>query len=408
MGLFDKIFGKKDNSREVEIKDYFKTLTAYTPVFTTFEGSLYEMELTRAITHSFATACSKLKPEIMGTAYKSLEKTLQFRPNPFMNTVQFLYRVATILEVNNNAFIVPLEDELGTITGYYPILPASCEVMDVGGVAYLRYTFSSGERAAIEFNKVGILTQFQYEDDFFGSDNSVLHPTIQMIHTQNEGIVNGVRNSAMIRFLAKIPGVLDEEDLKKTRDNFSAKNLSADNKSGIIFYDSKISDLKQVENKPFLVNHAQMKQIQENAFNYFGMNENILQNKYSEDEWNAYYEGKIEPFAIQLSLAMSNMTFTPRELAFGNGIIFTANRLQYASNATKLELSTSLFDRAVLSINDVMKMWQLPLVENGEQRYIRKEYSQVERLHEETDLKDIPKLEPIESITKDEQNATEN
>jgi hypothetical protein len=86
---------------------------------------------------------------------------------------------------------------------------------------------------------------------------------------------------------------------------------------------------------------------------YFGTNAGILQNKYTEDEWNAYYEGKIEPFAIQLSLVMSNMTYTARELSFGNAITFTANRLQYASNQTKLNISTQLFDRGLLNRNGV-------------------------------------------------------
>ena len=126
-----------------------------------------------------------------------------------------------------------------------------------------------------------------------------------------------------------------------------------------------------------------MEQINENVFNYFGTNANILQNKYSEDEWNAYYEGKIEPFALQLSLVMSNMTFTARELSFGNAITFTANRLQYASNQTKLNISTQLFDRGLMSRNDVMDIWNMAHVEDGDKYYIRKEYAEISELGKE-------------------------
>ncbi len=378
MGLFESIF---KNKVEVTVANYFKALTAYTPVFTTYEGGIYEMELTRAIIHSFATACSKLKPEISGTAYKNLEKTLQFKPNPFMDTSKFIYRIATILSVCNNAFIVPIEDEYGYISGYYPILPQNCEVLDVGGVAYLRYTFANGKKAAIEYSKVGALTQFQYKDDFFGTDNSALKPTMQLIHTQNQGIINGVKNSASIRFLAKLANVIKPEDIKKERERFTEDNLSAENKSGMIIYDNKFADLQQIDSKPFIVNPLQMKQINENAYNYFGTNDNILQNKFKEDDWNAYYEGKIEPFAIQLSLAMSNMTFTPRELSFGNMITFTANRLQYASNTTKLSISTQLFDRGLITRNGVMDIWNMAHVEDGDKYYIRKEYTEVGKLN---------------------------
>lgn len=358
-------------------------LNGYTPVFTDAPGSIYEMELTRAAIHSFATFCSKLKPEISGSAYKNLEHVLQFKPNPFMDTSKFLYRLATILMVNNTAFIVPVENEFGGLAGYYPVLPQRCEVIDHNGQPYLRYTFSNGQKAAIEFDRVGILTQFQYRDDFFGEDNRALAPTMQLIHTNNQGIINGVKNSASIRFLAKIANMISPEDISKERKRFTDDNLSADNQSGMIIYDAKFADVKQVDSQPFTVNAAQMKQINENVYTYFGTNEAILRNDYDENQWGAYYEGKIEPFALQLSLVMSNMTYSARELAHGNAITFTANRLQYASNQTKLSISTQLFDRGLLNRNGVMEIWNMAPVEGGEKYYIRKEYTEVDKLGKE-------------------------
>lgn len=362
---------------------YFRMLNGYTPVFTNAPESLYEMELTRAAIHSFASFCSKLKPEISGSARKGLERTIQFRPNPFMDTTKFLYRVATILSVNNTAFIVPVEDTFGNLCGYYPVLPQRCEVVDYRGQPYLRYTFAAGEKAAIELERVGILTQFQYKDDFFGENNAAFRPTMELINAQNQGIINGVKNSATIRFLAKINNMIKPEDITKERERFTADNLSADNQSGMVIYDNKFSEVKPIESKAFIVNAAQMKQIEENVFDYFGTNAHILQNDYTEDQWGAYYEGKIEPFALQLSLVMSNMTFSERELSFGNAITFTANRLQYASNKTKLEISTQLFDRGLLNRNGVMDIWNMAHVEGGEKYYIRKEYAEVSELGRE-------------------------
>ncbi len=381
MGVFETIFKKPKNNLVPD--GYFKMLSGYTPVFTNAPESVYEMELTRAAIHSFATFCSKLKPEVSGSAGKRFERMLQFKPNPFMDTTKFIYRIATILSVNNTAFIVPIEDEFGGIVGFYPLLPQNCEVLDVGGVPYLRYTFSNGQRAAIEYDRVGVLTQFQYNDDFFGETNAALRPTMQLIHTQNQGIINGVKNSASIRFLAKIANMLAPEDITKERERFTEDNLSADNQSGMIIYDSKFSELKQVDSKPFTVNALQMQQINENVFNYFGTSAEILQNKYNEDQWNAYYEGKVEPFALQLSLVMSNMAFSMREIACGNAITFTANRLQYASNQTKLNISTQLFDRGLLNRNGVMDIWNMAHVEGGEKYYIRKEYTEVDQLGRE-------------------------
>ena len=192
-----------------------------------------------------------------------------------------------------------------------------------------------------------------------------------------------MKNSASIRFLAKIANMLAPEDIAKERKRFTEDNLSADNQSGMIIYDQKFADVKQVDSKPFTVNALQMQQINENVFNYFGTCLEILQNRYTEDQWNAYYEGKIEPFALQLSLVMSNMTFTPREIAHGNAITFTANRLQYASNQTKLNISTQLFDRGLLNRNGVMDIWNMAHVEGGEKYYIRKEYTEISQLGKE-------------------------
>lgn len=392
MKFIDYLF----HGRKMQVIDsYFKMLNGYSPTFTSFNGGVYEMDLTRVAINSFATHCSKLKPEVEGSAHKRLERVLQYKPNYFMDTVKFIKRLATILAVENTAFIVPIEDEAGNLCGWYPIRPQRCEVVEAAGQVYLRYLFANGEYGAIEFERVGIMTDFEYSDDLFGEDNTTLKPTMQLIHTQNEGIINAVKNSANIRFLAKVANMLKPEDIKNERERFTEDNLSADNKSGMIIYDNKFSDLKQVESKPYTPNALQMQQIQDSVCTHFGTSMDILQNKFDENTWNAYYEGKIEPFAIQLSLVMTNMTFTKREIAQGNAIVFSANRLQYASNATKLQVSTQLFDRALLCRNDVMDIWNMAHVEGGEKYYIRKEYTEVSRLD---DKKEEPKIvvQPIQ------------
>lgn len=363
------------------MQGYFKTLSAYSPVFTSFEGGVYEMEITRAAIHAFATQCSKLKPEIRGNAYKELAARLQFKPNSFMDTTKFLYRLATILSVNNTAFVVPIMDDAGKfITGYYPILPTQTEVVEYQGAPYLRYTFSNGQKAAIEFEKVGVLTQFQYNNDFFGETNAALYPTMQLINVQNQGIIEGVKQSANIRFMAKLANMFSPTDITAERKRFTEENLSADNNSGVLMFDNKYSDVKQIVSKPFIIDSEQMKAIQTNVFNYFGTNEKILQNSFGEDDWNAYYEGKIEPFALQLSLVMSNMTFTQKEIAFGNQILWTANRLQYASNNTKLNITTQLFDRGFLTHNQGREIFNMLPIDGGDKYFIRLEYAEVDKL----------------------------
>ena len=374
MGLFDSI--RKKENIESKVQNYFQTLSAYTPTFTTFEGSLYEMELTRAAIHCFATHCSKLKPEVKGSGNKAFERMLQYKPNALMDTKKYLYRLATTYAVDNTAIIAPLYDaSYENITGFYPLAMPKVRIIDVEGVKYIRYEFNSGEFGVFRLDEAGIMNQFQYKNELFGETNACLHPTMELIHTNNQGIIEGVKSSATLRFLAKIAQTLKPSDLEAERKRFVESNFSSANAGGVMLIDAKYEDVKQLTTNQFTVDSQQMAQIKENVFNYFGTNEKILQNKFTSAEWGAYYEGKIEPFAIEASLVHTNMTFTPHEIAFGNEIMFTANRLQYASNEEKLNIVTQLFDRGFLTHNQGLEVFNMPGIgEKGDQRYIRKEY----------------------------------
>lgn len=387
MGLFDTI--KKKEKMEQKVQDYFQLMNAYIPTFTTFEGGLYEMELTRAAIHSFATHASKLKPEVKGSKNKRLERTLQYRPNPLMDTKKYLYRLATIYMIDNTAFIAPLYDDMLNIVGYYPLLTSKVRLVNYRGERYIRYDFGNGQYGCVEINKAGIMNQFQYRDELFGESNACLRPTMDLIHTQNQGIIEGVKSSASLRFIAKLAQSLKSKDLEEEKKRFRENNLSSENNGGVLMVDQKYEEVKQIDSKPFVVNPLQMAQIKENVFNYFGTSEKILQNNFTSDEWNAYYEGKLEPFAIEASLVHTNMTFQDRQVDNGNEIIFTANRLQYLSNSEKLSTVTQLFDRGFLTHNQGLEIFNMAPVENGDKRYIRREYIETNNLEEEDEKQSV-------------------
>lgn len=373
MGLLDKLFPGRGRAR---LNGYFRTLTDYQPVFTSFAGGVYEAQITRAAINAFAVQCSKLKPEIKGPRDGGrLERLLQHRPNPWQTTSQFIARIATIYEVENNAFIVPIWDEMmEKVVGYYPICPSRTELVEYEGEVWLRYKFNNGQSAAVEFRHVGFLCKDQYKKDFFGEDNRVLLPTLQLIDLQKQGIAEGVKSAAAIRFMARLVTSTRPEDIKKERERFVEDNFAIENNGGVMMFDAKYGEVKQIESKPYVVDAEMMKIINESVYNYFGTNEKILRNEWDEDTYNAYYEGKIEPFAVQLGLAMTAMTFTDREIAYGNEIFFSSNRLQYASAKSKLEVSQQLLDRGILNRNEVREIWQLPPIDGGDVFVIRGEY----------------------------------
>ena len=384
-GIFEKLFPRPKKPAADE--QFFLLFNGYSPVFTSAGGSIYEKGLIRAAIHANALSCSKLKPEMIGNAKAELKAALRFRMNEFMVTSQFLYRLATILFVENTAFIVPVEDYYGNLTGFYPVLPSTAQMVQSQGRQYLRFRFGSGNTTAIEWEKVGVLTRYQYDNDIFGATNAALRPTIQLIDAQNDGIINGVKSSANIRFLGKVANIIDDDDLKEARAKFIEQNLGPDNNGGVILTDNKITEITPIESKPITVNAAQMEQIKSNVFDYFGCNEAIIQNTYNEDQWNAYYEGCIEPIAIQLSQVMTCMIFTNKEIAAGNQVIFTSDWLQYASNKTKKEVISDFLDRGVISHNESRSILNMSRIDEpwADKYWIRKEYAEITKLQEEED-----------------------
>ena len=374
MGLFDKLFGRRPKP-EGRYEGVFRMLNGYEPRFTSYGGSVYENELIRSAINARATHISKLKVEITGAARPVLQNKLKHGPNQFQTWGQFLYRTSTILDVHNTAFICPVYDQFGEVSGIYSPLPHRCEIVQYGDIPYLRYEFSNGQKAAMELERCGIMTKYQYHSDFMGETNKALTPTMELIHIQEQGIKEGVKSAATYRFMAQLANFSKTEDLANERKRFTQANFSAEAEGGgMLLFPNTYNNIKQIDVKPWVVDAEQMKAIRENVFEYFGVNEDILQNMAYGDRWSAFYEGAIEPFAIQFSDVMTKMLFTLREQSQGNQVMATANRLQYLSNADKLNVSSQMLDRGIMSINDVREIWNLPPVEGGDVRIIRGEY----------------------------------
>ena len=374
MSLFDFIFKNRPKPAG-KYEGVFKLLNGYTPHFSNYGGSIYESELIRSVIHAKATHISKLRVEMQGSAKPALQNKMRHGPNQFQTWSQFLYRLSTILDIHNTAFLCPVYDQYGEPSGIYTPLPNRCEIVQYNDVPYLRYEFSDGSRAAIELANCGIMTTHQYRDDFFGESNHALYPTLDLIHVQNQGIQEGVKSAASYRFMARVNNFTKAEDLKKERQRFTEENFARENDPyGILLFPNTYADIQQVKAQPWVVDSEQMKLIRAGVFEYFTMNEDILQGKAYGDKWTAYYESVIEPFAIQFSEVGTRMFFTLREQTNGNRIMATANRLQYLSNAEKLNVSSQMLDRGIMSINDIREIWNLPPVEGGDARIIRGEY----------------------------------
>lgn len=371
MGLLQRLFGKQPEP--IRVDGIYRLLDGYVPHFRTWGGQIYESELVRAAIDAKARHFSKLAVTIQGSAKPHLQSLLKRAPNEFQTWGQFLYRLSTILDVKNTAFVVPVLGEYGETTGIFPICPDEWELVTVKDEPWIRFKFAHAETLAIELKQVGIMTRFQYKNDLFGESNRALDDTMDLISIQRQGIKESAKNAATYRLMARVSNFTKADDLAKERQRFDKENFQ-NGGGGILLMPNTYTDIKQLQQQSYAVDADQLKTIKESVFDYFGINEEVIQSAAYGDKFAAYYESKIEPDAIQLSDVLTRMLFTAREQAQGSGIFFTANRLQYMTNADKLNVSANMLDRGIMSINEIREIWQLPPVDGGDIRIIRGEY----------------------------------
>lgn len=378
MSLFDSVFrprkAKESNRALNESTGFFQTLTAYQPAFTSWNGMIYESELVRAAIDAKARHISKLKVEIQGSANPKLQAKMRLAPNQFQTYSSFLYRTETILENCNTVFITPVFDESMTITGYMPVLPQYCTVVEFKGEPWLKYQFGNGKMAAVELRKTALMTKYQYMNDFFGSPNNALKETMSLIHVLNQGIEAAVKNSVTFRFMAKLDNFSKAEDLAKERKRFTDANFTTGSGGGVLLFPNTYSSIQQLNQSAYKVDADQISLIQTNVMNYFGVNMDVMQNKATADQLDGFFNGAIEPFAISFSEAMTMAMFSERERAQGSKLVATANRLQYMNTTSKVSMAQQLLDRGVMTINEAREMFNFEPVEGGDARPIRGEY----------------------------------
>ena len=381
MGMLEKIFGRREQPAGLKNAQTFRLLEGYTPAFTTWRGSIYESELIRAALDAWGRHAAKLKPNLKGKAEQELQNRLKVRPNAFQEWSKFLYQTAVILGTRNNSFMVKTRDDYGNPTGIINLIPESWELVEYQSEPWIRFTLREGKRRAEKLSETGILTRYQYRSELFGENNEAMKPVLDLISLQRQGIEEGIRNGASYRFFAQSDNWASDDDLSEEMTRYN-KVTFGNKKSagGVLLFPNTYSNITHIKQESYKVDAEQEKLIKENVCDYFAVNEDILQNKAFGDAWLAFYEGFVEWFAIQLGEVISGMIWTDRQRgAYENQIFFTSNRLQYMSNADKLNAVTQLGDRGLATRNELREILNLePLPEElGNQIPARGEYYDV-------------------------------
>ena len=340
--LFSMFFGNKKQTNTVT-KTEMQLLSGYDAKFTTINSNVYNSKVARQCIDRIATHCAKLIPKhiqnnISNNIKGEINFLLQSEPNPLMNTFDFIYKTISMLYTDSNAFVYIAKDKEGFITGFYPVLALNYDLLqDNSGKIFLQFNFVNGKKYTIPYLELIHLRLFYNKNDIFGTGNKILLTDIESAHTASEGIKNAIKTSNNLKGIIKYDAVLKEKDIKASKDAFVKDFLSLENESGIAAIDGK-GDFKEINLKPITLDKDQLERVNYNIFDYFGISEKIVNNSYNAEEWNAFFEGVIEPRAIQMSGAFSNKIFSIKARKDGHKIVFTANRLQYASLDQRINL----------------------------------------------------------------------
>lgn len=363
--LFDMFFGKKKQYQNLT-QTQLQMLNSYNAQFTTLGTDTYDSKVARECIDRIATHCAKLIPKHIQNSVSNnirgdINYLLSMQPNPIMTRYDFIYKTISMLYNDCNAFIFIARDKTGFITGFYPVLAQSYILLqNEEGTPLLQFQFINGKYYTLPYVELIHLRLFYNKHDVFGTNNKVLRTDLETAHTASEGIKNAIKTSNNLKGILKFTNaMLKEKDIKASKDAFVRDFLNLENESGIAAVDGK-ADFEAINLKPITLDKAQLEQVNNNIFDYFGVSEKIVRNSFTEEEWNAFFEGVIEARAMQMSDAFTIKIFNRQSIRKGHRIVFTTNRLQYANLSNKITLIKEAGALGLLTKDEAREIIELP------------------------------------------------
>lgn len=371
MGLLNRLFASKDSTTG------FKMIADVGHGFYAWDGKLFQSDIVRSCIRPKAKAIGKMMAKHVRKDKEGLkvnpEPYMRFlleEPNPYMTGQMLQEKLAIQLSLNNNAFAVIFRDDNGLPNAIYPIVTHGVEVKyDKAKRMQLRFTLNNGRTMTFCYSDIIHLRHDYHSDDIFGeSPAKALASLMEVVNTTDQGIVQAIKNSNIIRWIMRFKTAKRPEDAKKDVEEFTKDYLSVSNKNanGGVIPSGHAYEMDTVDQKSYVPNALQMDRTIARLYNFFGTNEKIVQSKFNEDEWNAYYEAEVEPDALQLSSEYTRKLFTRKQRGHGNKVVFSSISMQYASMANKLNLE-KMVDRGALTPNEWREILNLGPIPGGDE-----------------------------------------
>lgn len=360
---------KKEKPNQTKTYTTFKELGTFRSNFGTFGSDIYLSDDVRACVRALSEHTSKANPRCTD---KEIERLLTYNPNKYMNGKDMLAKLRNILEVKNTAFLYIERDNKNKVIGFYPVPYSSFQAVESGDRLFVKFEFSgdAARSLVVAWEDLAVLRKDYIFSDIGGENNRPLLKTLDVTNTLDTGLENAVKSTANLRGILKsTKAMLSPDDLKKQKETFVKDYMNLENEGGIASLDAT-QDFKEINLKPTTASAEESEAYRERVYRYFGVNKKVITSDYTESEYDAFYESRIEPFLVALSLELTRKIFTSRELSYKNEVWYESNRLQYASSKTKIGM-VALVDRGLMTPNEYRELFNMPPYEGGDEFIIR-------------------------------------
>lgn len=348
MSILSRLFGRQEKPQAfIEISN----------TFSSFSGTGYNSAAFRAAVDAIGRHAAKLQAH---SGDKVLEALLAQAPNAYMSGYDLLYKTAAAYFTNNNAFMLLQRNDTGRVTAIYPINPQSVEFRPGSdGALYLECLFPDGRQVTFAYSDIIHLRRHFLTNDLLGDSNAPLFPLLDTAETLNQGISASVKNGTSIRGVLKFTSLVNPAQVKAEKEQFVSDYFNPGNSGGIAATDQRF-DFVPANITPYNVPKEQVEAVNKQIFDYLGVGASIINGTYTEDEFSAFYESIVEPFALQLSQEF--------RLKSGVEITFTAERMEFSSADTKIKLLHEAAPLGLITVNEARRLLALPPVDDGDRR----------------------------------------
>ena len=393
MGLISRIRSAFSNRRVAGVELMQQVGNNYI----SWNGTIYDSDIVRSCIRPKVKATGKLvakhlRDVVDAEGHHELKvnpsNAIRFildEPNPLMTGQMLQEKLATQLCLNSNAFALIIRDDYGSPMEIYPVIARTVDaVYDSAGKLRLRFTLNNNKVYEFPYEDIIHLRQDFNENDIFGTPIApVLVPLLDVVTTTDQGVINAIKNSSIIRWLLKFTNSMRKEDLKSQAKDFADNFLATSEGMGVAAVDAK-ADAQQINPTDYVPNAAQMDRTTKRIFDLFNTNDAIVSSKYTEEQYNSYFDAEVEPVLIQLGGEYTRKLFTRRERVFGNKIVFEASAWDSASISTKLNLQ-AMVDRGALTPNEWRATLNLAPVPGGDDPIRRLDTAAVDNSEKSTE-----------------------